>query len=57
MCDRYEGKKHMYIDEKTLMRKMLPDYDWEAQTLCESCAKRETGNKQWRKIKRGNSNV
>ena len=52
MCGKYIGRKPMYIDNKKTMKGLFPEIDWKSQLICEPCAKRETGNKQWNKIKR-----
>jgi hypothetical protein len=53
MCNKYKGKKPMYLDNKKLIRALFPDQDWEAQIICEPCAQRESGKKKWKSIKRG----
>ena len=51
MCGK-EGMQHIYLDNKKTMKQMCPELEWEEQYICEGCAKREAGNRQWMKIKR-----
>lgn len=50
MCSKYGT--HMYEDDKSLMKAMFKEVEWEEQIICESCAKRESGKKLWERTKR-----
>jgi len=42
----------MYKDDKSIMKSLFKEVDWEEQTICEPCAKKASGSKYWDKIKR-----
>lgn len=42
----------MYEDDKSLMKAMFKEVEWEEQIICESCSKRESGKKLWERTKR-----
>ena len=50
MCSKYGT--HMYEDDKSLMKAMFKEVEWEEQIICEGCAKRESGKKLWERTKR-----
>ena len=50
ICSKYGT--FIYKDDKSTMRKLFPEIEWKEQNICENCAKRESGKKQWNKIKR-----
>ena len=50
MCDKIDYH-HMYLDDKGTMKRMFPEYKWEEQLICEKCAQRELGKKEWERIK------
>ena len=50
MCGKYSA--FIYLDDKSSVRHMFPELEWEGQKICEPCAKREAGKKFWNQIKR-----
>ena len=50
MCDNYGT--HMYLDDKDMVKGLFPEVDYKDLTICEKCAKREVGNKNWKLVKR-----
>jgi len=50
MCGKYGTQ--MYKDDKSIMKIMFKEVDWQEQIICEPCAKRESGKKYWNKVKR-----
>ena len=50
MCGKYGN--HMYLDGKEMAKGLFPEVDWKDLYICEKCAKREAGNKLWKKLKR-----
>ena len=50
MCGKYSS--HIYLDSKESMRGLFPEVEWKDLHICEKCARRETGNKYWQKVKR-----
>ena len=51
MC-RKAGYHHLYLDNKSTMKRLFPEVDWEEQLICEKCAQREAGKRDWLKVKR-----
>ena len=51
MCSKIDYH-HIYLDDKNTMKRMCPEYDWGEQLICEKCAQREAGKKEWLKVKR-----
>ena len=51
MCCKYEHH-HIYIDDKSIMKKLFPEIEWEIMEICEPCAQRECGSKNFNQIKR-----
>jgi hypothetical protein len=51
MCCKY-GYHHIYIDDKSIMKKLFPEIDWKTMEICEPCAQRESGLKKFNQIKR-----
>ena len=43
---------HSYNNSKKTLEGLFPEVEWKDQIICEKCAKRETGNKYWKEIKR-----
>ena len=43
---------HSYLDDKKTLEGLFPEVEWKDLTICENCAKRESGNKHWKNIKR-----
>ena len=50
MCSRYAGN-HSY-ELNLLLKELYPKGCKTKLTICEPCAKRESGSKHWNKIKR-----
>ena len=50
MCGKYGN--FIYKDDKSIMKSLFPEVNWKEQIICEPCAKRESGKKNWNKIKR-----
>tara|TARA_R110000824_G_scaffold313164_1_gene500022 strand:- start:423 stop:1034 length:612 start_codon:yes stop_codon:yes gene_type:complete len=50
ICGKYGD--FIYKDDKSTMKAMFPEVNWEEQLICEGCAKRESGKRDWNKIKR-----
>ena len=43
---------HIYLDDKSAVNGLFPEVDWKEMHICEKCAKRETGSKHWKAVKR-----
>ena len=50
MC--YDYGTQIYLDNKDTVKGLFPEVDWEESYICEKCAKRETGSKHWKTVKR-----
>jgi len=50
MCGKYST--FIYKDDKSIMKSLFPEVNWEEQFVCEGCARRECGKKSWEKVKR-----
>ena len=50
MCGKYST--FIYKDDKSIMKSLFPEVNWEEQFVCEGCARRECGKKSWGKVKR-----
>ena len=50
MCNGYSN--YMYLDDNKMVKGLFPEVNWKDLHICEKCAKREVGNKAWKKIKR-----
>ena len=51
MC-RKTDYHHIYLDDKDTIKRMFPECDWKEQLICEKCAQRESGKREWLKVKR-----
>ena len=54
ICDMCENEtyQNMYLDSRNASKRLFPEVDWKDLYICEKCAKRETGSKQWKTVKR-----
>jgi len=52
MCAGYKMNQILYIDDKSMMKGLFPEIDWDSQLICTKCAIREVGKKQWKQVKR-----
>ena len=43
---------HTYLDNQEISKGLFPEVEWKDIYICEICAKRESGNKHWKHIKR-----
>ena len=41
MCGKYST--FIYKDDKSIMKSLFPEVNWEEQFVCEGCARRECG--------------
>jgi len=53
MCSKTEYQ-HIYLDDKESMKSLFPEVNWKKQEICEQCAQRESGKKNWEKVRRNN---
>ena len=50
MCHKHAAQAYMYNAQ--LYNKLFPEVDLKPKTICENCAKRESGKKRWPNIRR-----
>ena len=50
MCCKYGTQ--IYLDNKNTVKGLFPEVNWKEMHICEKCARRETGSKHWKEVKR-----
>ena len=50
MC--YDYGTQIYLDNKDTVKGLFPEVNWKEMHICEKCARRETGSKHWKAVKR-----
>ena len=50
ICTNYAT--HIYLKDKSMLKRLFPEVEWKNMYICENCAKREHGKKGWKEIKK-----
>ena len=51
MCGK--DSTYIYLLKRKWMKELFPELSFEDAMICEKCARREVGKKEWKHVKRG----